>query len=251
MKKLLGIVLTLAMAIGLLTIAAIPASAAMECFACEGVCFYKCTRCNGFGRYYYCPNHPGSYWDSPMSCSFCGDGVPLLLQSPCDNGCLWNDDFDCYVTPCTICNGLGVVLTRPGPPQNLVLTPGDKKVTMTWEAPDSDGGSPITGYKIQRGIEGTGADVVKVDLGPDVFTYTWTDLQNGENYRFYVWAVNEVGEGSSVNDGIDLDGPRPQPDDATPWWVWLLIAVGGLGVLIPLPLMAIVPLIVGLVLLLL
>ena len=146
-----------------------------------------------------------------MSCSFCGDGVPLLLQSPCDKDSCQDDGTGHFVTACTFCHGLGVILTRPDPPQNLVLTPGDKKITMTWEEPDGNGGSPITGYKVQRGIEGISAEVIKVDLGPNVFTYTWSGLKNGEIYTFYVWAVNAVGESFLRFGGAAPEAPATPP----------------------------------------
>ena len=235
-SKFLAIVLTLAMAIGLLTAIAVPASAVMECFVCEGVCFYQCSSCYGKGAYYYCPVHTEYHWDSLGVCDFCDDRPARLLQSPCDNGCLWNDDFGCYVTACTFCNGLGVILTRPDPPQNLVLTPGDKKITMTWEAPDDDGGSPITGYKVLCIINDDENDVT---LGPDVFTYTWTGLQNGKEYRFFVYAVNGVGE--SVGPAQGGATPEASDDDPAPnffklwgkqttydkglWYNWILLIV--------------------------
>ena len=39
-------------------------------------------------------------------------------------------------------------LTPPGPPTGLAAIPGDGQVAVWWSAPDSDGGSPITGYTV-------------------------------------------------------------------------------------------------------
>jgi len=234
-SKLLAILLAVAL---LLAAAAVPASAATQCFVCEGVCFYQCSECYGKGAYYYCPVHTEYHWDSPNTCGFCKDGVPLLLRSPCDNGCLWNDDFGCYVTACSFCNGLGVINTRPDPPQNLVLTPGDGFITMTWEAPASDGGSPIIGYKVQRGIEGIDAEVIKVDLGPDVFSYTWDGLKNGTSYTIYIWAVNDVDEGSLVTGECAPEGTGEPSNTFRLWgkqtgwvktplaWFFLIVCFG-------------------------
>jgi len=235
-SKFLAFILTLAMAMGLLAAMAVPASAATQCFVCEGVCFYQCSRCIGKGAYYYCTVHTDLRWETPRSCDQCGDGIPVPLMSPCDNGCA-DDGSGRFVTACTFCNGLGVIDQAPSAPKNLALTPGDKKITMTWEAPDDDGGSPITGYKVQRGIEGIDDEVVKVDVGPDVFTYTWSSLQNGRTYAFYVWAVNGVGESiGMLYGGCEPDGPEPPPNtfklwgiqttyDKGLWYNWILLIV--------------------------
>jgi hypothetical protein len=39
--------------------------------------------------------------------------------------------------------------TVPGAPLNLAGTAGDLQVTLVWDAPTSDGGSPITDYVVQ------------------------------------------------------------------------------------------------------
>ena len=197
MKKLFAMILTLAMV--LLAAAAIPSSAAATCDRCSGTGLYECSECAGVGYYYRCPDHPGrTAFDSGQVCDDCG--AALVFYNPCDNGCT-DDGSGFYVAPCSKCNGAGVIATAPGMPKNLALTPGDKTVTMTWEAPANDGGSPITGYWVQRGIEGYDDDVVKVDLGPDVLTYTWDGLQNGKSYAFYVWAVNDVGQSFEATGG--------------------------------------------------
>src|SRR5207249_9316692 len=40
--------------------------------------------------------------------------------------------------------------TTPSAPQNLQATAGILNVTLTWNAPSTNGGSPITGYKVYR-----------------------------------------------------------------------------------------------------
>src|SRR5438876_2520202 len=39
--------------------------------------------------------------------------------------------------------------TAPGAPRNLQATPGDGQVTLNWQAPSNDGGSPILLYTIR------------------------------------------------------------------------------------------------------
>ena len=44
-----------------------------------------------------------------------------------------------------------VPVTVPGAPTGLTATPGDGQVTLSWAAPASDGGSPVTGYNVYQG----------------------------------------------------------------------------------------------------
>ena len=49
-----------------------------------------------------------------------------------------------------------VVLTGTGPPgtpSGLGATIGNVQVVLAWTAPASDGGSPITGYKVERSAD--------------------------------------------------------------------------------------------------
>lgn len=75
----------------------------------------------------------------------------------------------------------------PGVPRSLTGVVGDTVVNLSWQAPTSDGGSPITGYNIYR--NGTLA------LSVPGTTATMTSLTNGTTYAFTVAAKNAVGEG--------------------------------------------------------
>jgi titin len=81
----------------------------------------------------------------------------------------------------------------PSAPLNLVATPGNGKITLTWSAPSSNGGSTITGYKVYRGTS-SGSLSILTTLG-NVLTYTNTGLTNGQTYHYKVSAVNSAGEG--------------------------------------------------------
>jgi fibronectin type 3 domain-containing protein len=74
------------------------------------------------------------------------------------------------------------VATTPTAPQNLQATAGNQEVTLTWDAPTSDGGSAITNYKIYRGTT-SGGETFLVQVG-NVLTYTDTGLTNGQTYYY-------------------------------------------------------------------
>ena len=79
-----------------------------------------------------------------------------------------------------------------GAPQNLSGVPGDGQVTLTWEAPSSDGGSAITGYQYEIDDSGTWLDA-DLDLEETV-----TGLTNGQPYAVAVRAVTASGPGPAA-----------------------------------------------------
>lgn len=84
----------------------------------------------------------------------------------------------------------------PGAPRNLQPTEVNKSsVTLTWEVPEQDGGSPVTGYIVERrqttATRWTKAH--KQTLTETVFTAT--DLVEMSEYEFRVAAENAAGIG--------------------------------------------------------
>ena len=87
--------------------------------------------------------------------------------------------------------------TMPGPPQNLVATPGNGEVTLTWSAPADNGGEAITRYDYRSYLTGGTAPVSWENAGT-ALTATVTGLTNGMGYTFEVRAVNSVDPGTAV-----------------------------------------------------
>jgi titin len=77
------------------------------------------------------------------------------------------------------------------------LTPSEvtrQSVTLTWEPPESDGGSVITGYIVERKSPAT-SRWVRVNKSPVRDTvYTVTDLVEGSENEFRVIAENAAGQ---------------------------------------------------------
>ncbi|MFQ5919559.1 MAG: fibronectin type III domain-containing protein, partial [Thermoplasmata archaeon] len=88
--------------------------------------------------------------------------------------------------------------TAPTAPQNLVATAGVDEVGLTWEAPLSDGGSPITNYRVFRGTA-PGTAVFLADAGTSL-SYTDTAVMTGLTYYYEVSAENAIGEGPRSNE---------------------------------------------------
>src|SRR5207302_1546012 len=97
----------------------------------------------------------------------------------------------------------------PGARPCVVATAGDATVTLTWSAPNSNGGSPITNYRIYRGTSSNG-ETLKATIG-NVLTYTDTTVTNGVTYYYQVSAVNAAGEGPRSNEASATPSPPPPP----------------------------------------
>jgi hypothetical protein len=86
--------------------------------------------------------------------------------------------------------------TAPGAPTGVNPKAGNGTVRVSWTAPTSTGGSPITGYDVQYSANG-GAFV----SGSSAFhtstatAQTVTGLHNGTAYKFRVAAINKIGTG--------------------------------------------------------
>ena len=84
--------------------------------------------------------------------------------------------------------------TVPGAPRNLLADATDGAVTLTWEAPENDGGSEITDYEYRIDRRNPW-----ISIGSTQTTHTVTGLDNGTEYVFEVRAVNRIGKSFSSN----------------------------------------------------
>ena len=100
-------------------------------------------------------------------------------------------------------------VTVPGAPAGLTATPGNAQVTLKWDTPASDGGSPVTGYDLY--VETTAHFNGRVPLAKVTGNaVTVTGLVNGTTYYFRMTAVNKVGE--SQPSSVVPATPRTVPE---------------------------------------
>ncbi len=93
----------------------------------------------------------------------------------------------------------------PSAPQSLrVSDTQPTSVTLKWQAPQSDGGSPVTHYLIEKHTseESEFTEVYRVDGLTQ--TYKVKGLTKGKDYLFRVKAENPAGLSS---EGAELDKP--------------------------------------------
>jgi hypothetical protein len=80
-----------------------------------------------------------------------------------------------------------------------VAKPGVKSARLRWTAPVDNGGTPITGYKVQV-LTAAGAPVGN-PLSSPTTSLVVDGLTNRRTYRFDIWAVNVKGDGAAVRSG--------------------------------------------------
>ena len=83
----------------------------------------------------------------------------------------------------------------PSAPLGVRARPATESALVTWNAPTSDGDSPITGYTVTPYIGATAQ--TPVDVGASTTSKTITDLDTGSDYTFRVRATNAVGTGAA------------------------------------------------------
>jgi hypothetical protein len=94
-------------------------------------------------------------------------------------------------------------------PSQVVATPGDSEATVTWAAPDDDGGSTITSYIVTSTPGGLTATVAGDELSAVV-----TGLTNGTSYTFTVRADNGI-PGNPESAASNAVTPRTAPGTPT------------------------------------
>src|SRR5436190_1778185 len=167
---------------------------------------------------------------------YCGVGVPYCNNATLgqyqSNGSIsldfqgfvfWEGPYHWELHPLTGWR-LSAPPTPPSAPQNLAATGGNAQVTLTWQAPASDGGSPITNYKIYRGLAPT-TETLLTTVG-NVLTYTDSAVTNGVTYYYQVSAVNSPGEGAKSNEASATPN-APPPPPTPPSAPTNLVATGG------------------------
>ena len=91
-------------------------------------------------------------------------------------------------------------ITSPTAPRGLNATAvGNTRINLSWNAPASDGGSPITGYKIEVSSNGNSWTTRVANTGSANRTYSHTGLSTGDTRHYRVSAINSSGTGPHSN----------------------------------------------------
>jgi hypothetical protein len=94
-------------------------------------------------------------------------------------------------------------LGLPSAPQSFTATAGNGQSALGWTSAASDGGSPITGYRLRVLANGV-VQGTPTELDPASISYTLTGLTNGTRYTLRLTAVTAVGESSVASAAVLL-----------------------------------------------
>jgi len=87
--------------------------------------------------------------------------------------------------------------STPTPPVELTATAASTQINLHWAAPTNNGGSPITGYKIERSNNaGFTSYTTITNTGGTAATYSDAGLASGTTYTYHVSAINVIGTSS-------------------------------------------------------
>jgi hypothetical protein len=86
-----------------------------------------------------------------------------------------------------------LVAVAPSAPKHVTAIPGSTSASVSWEAPDATGDSPITGYTVTPYADATAETPVQVS--GSTLIKVITGLTDGTSYTFRVTATNAPGTG--------------------------------------------------------
>jgi len=104
------------------------------------------------------------------------------------------------------------VRTAPGPPTLIHALSGMNSVHLIWSAASS-GGSAISGYRIYRGTQPGGENLVTPIATVDMLSYTDSTAGFGFTYYYKVSAVNAVGESALSGEKSASPAVLRSPED--------------------------------------
>src|SRR2546422_824320 len=87
----------------------------------------------------------------------------------------------------------------PSPPTGLAASASSSsQISLSWTAPTDNGGSAITGYKIEKSTDGgTTWSTLVANTGNTATTYSDTGLTHTTTYTYKVSAINSIGTSSA------------------------------------------------------
>jgi hypothetical protein len=144
----------------------------------------------------------GTGWTSRANISRAGDMELLVEDQPAvlgttPNAAAGTGASTVWLMAALVLKAASTAPTAPGAPTGVSATAANAQATVSWTAPSSNGGSPITSYTVTPFIGTVAQPVTTVTGSPPPTLTTVTGLTNGSTYTFTVAAANAVGTGTA------------------------------------------------------
>ena len=106
------------------------------------------------------------------------------------------------------------VVEKPSAPTGLTASAdGQTEINLSWTPPSSDGGAPVTGYKIRVSMDGSSWSDLAADTGSTTTSYSHRGLTAGSTRHYTVSAINSAGTGPTSNTDSATTVEEPVSDD--------------------------------------
>ncbi len=153
-------------------------------------------------------------WDSNIPGAITGASSSAIEPSPGSASCSWTassgdqwDDIALEIKSDPVQVGTA---SAPGSPTGLSATStSSTQVNLSWTAPSNNGGSPVTGYKIERSLDGGSTWSTVTNTGSTATAYSDTGLQPSTTYTYRVSATNSAGTGTPSGDASATTSAPP------------------------------------------
>ncbi|MCJ1696517.1 fibronectin type III domain-containing protein [Rathayibacter caricis] len=104
------------------------------------------------------------------------------------------------------CTEIGTGTIAPSAPSFVTSSTSGSSTTINWEPPSSDGGSPISGYRVARnGTDASNNGPWSTVVGAGVSSQTFTNLRLDAPYSFTVQTITSAGTSPTAVPGIYPD----------------------------------------------
>jgi len=88
----------------------------------------------------------------------------------------------------------------PSPPTGLTATASTLRINLSWTAPSDNGGTPITGYMIEKSTNnGSTWSTLVANTGSTETTYSDKNVLPLTTYTYRVSTINDIGTGNPSN----------------------------------------------------
>ena len=145
-------------------------------------------------------------WNGNIPNAITGASSTQIVPAPTTTTCKWtasnNDLYDdvAIEVKADTQSGTTNTATPPSSPTGLTAnTVSSSQINLSWSTPSSNGGSPITGYEIERSTNGSAFSVLAQNTGNTNTTYSDTGLVPSTTYTYRVSAINSAGTSSPSN----------------------------------------------------